>query len=81
MRKAEYQVSIESCDNGLIVRVGCKTVIVTEDKIDEALQDIKQYLTTGYPGQREVRKKWLTEEEDTCEPTCCTEPPALAASR
>ena len=76
MKKAEYQVIIESCDNGLIVRVGCKTLVVLEGQIDDAFDDIKKLMTGGWEGQKEVRKKWLNDlEVEECAPTC---EPALA---
>ena len=67
MKKAEYQVNIESCDNGLIVRVGCKTLVVLEGQIDDAFDDIKKLMTGGWEGQKEVRKKWLNDQDDCIE--------------
>ena len=64
MQKSEYGVSIESADNGIIVRVGCKTLVVLEENIGIALADIKLLLFGGWEAQRELRKKYLGESEE-----------------
>ena len=76
MARSEYDVQLQSADNGMIVHVGCKVLVITEDRIDEALVDIKRLLTGGYEGQKEVRKKWLNDQDvEDCVTTC---EPALA---
>jgi hypothetical protein len=76
MVKAEYDVQLQSADNGMIVRVGCKVLVVTEDRIGEALVDIKRLLTGGHEGQKEVRKKWLNDMEEVTATERCEVPPA-----
>lgn len=62
MQKAEYGVEIQGHDNGLVIRVGCKSFVVAEKDIDAALVDVKSLLTGGYKELNRLREQYLPNE-------------------
>jgi hypothetical protein len=78
MKKPEYEVVIYGADNGITVRIGCKTVVGTENMIDEMLADLKLYLIGGNSAQYALREKWFGENfedyaQNACAPVPCVE--------
>ena len=62
MQKSEYNVQIDSHDNGIVIRVGCKSFVVAENDIDAALVDVKSLLTGGYKELNRLRAIYLPTE-------------------
>lgn len=59
MIKFSYEVRINRADNGIIVNVGCKTLVFKETEIGEFLADLGTLINHG---EQELRPKYFPEE-------------------
>ena len=65
MAQTEYEVIIKGASNGMIMQIGCKTLVFSTKEIPEAMVDLQTYLTEGYRGHDRMGKKYFP--EDFCE--------------
>lgn len=78
MQRPEYDVVISGADNGIIVKIGCKTLIFKETEMGEFMADLSTFITGGYRGYQELRKKYYAEEmasETKCDSAQDVPPP------
>lgn len=64
MAKLQYDVEISNANNGLIVRVGCKTIVAKDNEIDDVFEDLKQICRGGYKAATKLRKKYGIEDDE-----------------
>ena len=62
MSKQQYQLNITSADNGIIVQIGCKTLVFSTPQIADAMLDITGYLTGGQKAYQRLYKKYFPED-------------------
>lgn len=78
MERQEYGVEIAGCNNGMIVNVGCKKLVVPEERIDEAFDDLKELMKGGYKAANKLSAKWLGTPVDEPVPYCHPAPTECA---
>ena len=61
MARLEYEVKIVGADNGLIVFIGCKTLVFLDGNIKEFIDDLTTYLQGDYDGYRAMLTKYFPE--------------------
>ena len=61
MARTEYDVVISGCDNGFVVRIGCKTLVFSDDNAGEMIADLSRYLTGRGDGYHEMYSKYFGE--------------------
>lgn len=71
MSKAQYEVNITSADNGIIIRIGCKTLVFSSSQIITAMQDVQEYLTGGHKAYQRLHKKYFPHEQINNGPNEC----------
>lgn len=64
MARLEYDVTISGADNGLIVRIGCKTLVFLDGNIKEFIDDLTTYLQGGYDGFKAMQTKYFLESSN-----------------
>ena len=64
MARLEYEVTINGADNGLIVRIGCKTLVFLDGNIKEFIDDFTTYLQGGYDGYKAMHTKYFPESPE-----------------
>ncbi len=58
MAKFNYDVSIRPVSNGVILSIGCKTLVFQDSDIPEMLVDIQSYLTGGRAEETKLARKY-----------------------
>ena len=77
MSKAPYEVNITSADNGIIVRVGCKTLVFGTSQVIPAMQDIQEYLTGGHKAYQRLHQKYFPLDKIDNGPNECAPQPEM----
>ena len=62
MAKLNYDVRIQGADNGVIVNVGCKTLVFKNTETDDFLVDLKALLSGE---ENALRQKYYPEDMST----------------
>lgn len=61
MAKLSYEIMIQAADNGVIVRVGCKTLVFKDTDTDVFLTDLKALLAGD---EHALRQKYYPQDMD-----------------
>jgi hypothetical protein len=82
MARIEYDVHINGADNGVIIQIGCKTLVFKDVEVPGALADLSTYLTGGFDAMCSLRDRYFGdlpkgEAQTACAPPQCE--PAITA--
>lgn len=75
MARLNYEVQISGADNGLVVRLGCKTIVFKDSDMAEFLADLSTYLTKGREGEMEMYKKYFGDPAEGLNQGCTSDEP------
>lgn len=71
-RKCQYDIGIKPAENGYIVSVGCRTLVIEAANTDKMLADIKTLLVGGREGEKALMLKYILDGEPALhEPEPC----------
>jgi hypothetical protein len=57
--QTEYEVIIGGASNGVVVRLGCKTLVFKTEELGDFLADLSEYLTGGYAAYQKLSAKYF----------------------
>jgi hypothetical protein len=64
MPRLTYDVNIRGAANGLIVQVGCQTLVFQNADTEQFLTDLRGYLTGGHAALKDLAQKYCPDMED-----------------
>lgn len=70
MARIEYDVHINGADNGIVIQIGCKTLVFKNEEVPAALADLSEYLTDGYDALHTLRAKYFKESKPEIQAGC-----------
>ena len=77
-----HDISIKMADNGIILQIGCKTLVFGENDVPRAMDDLKQYILGDYQVRETLHEKYFPsdygEPNKTVRPTPQCPPPTGA---